>query len=356
MSLNLSLRSALTLCAIAIFSVSGPRSLREAADSAGILVGAAVRPGLFSEQAYSATLAREFNLVEPEDALKWWTVRQHPDFFDFRGGDEVVSFAQAHGMKVRGHCLVWDHENPDWLAQRKLNPTQLSQLLQQHITRVMQHYAGQVFAWDVVNEALDQNGRFKDSVWYNQPGIGFARQGAAYVAQAFGWARTADPKALLFYNDDGAEGLTRKSEAVYAMLKDFKSRGVPIDGVGLEMHISRLDFNPSEVAANIARLAALGLQIHITELDVSLPLQADGSATPGDLLRQAEIYRGIVHACRQSPGCTAIQTWGFTDKYSWIGSHTRGTRGAALPWDRSYTPKAAYQAMTEELSRKKTRP
>jgi endo-1,4-beta-xylanase len=258
-------------------------------------------------------------------------------------------------MKIRGHCLVWDHDNPEWLAQRKLAPAQLSELLQQHITRVMQHYAGQVFAWDVVNEALDQMGRFKDSPWYNQPGIGFSGQGSAYVAQAFRWAHAADPKALLFYNDNGAEGLTPKSDAVYTMVKDFKARGVPIDGVGLQMHVSRSDFNVSDVAANIARLTALELQVHITEFDVSLPLQADGSAGREDLLRQAAIYREIVHACLQSPGCTAIQTWGFSDKYSWISSHTHGARGAALPFDRLYKPKAARDAMIEEMSQKRTR-
>src|SRR5580693_10093910 len=161
--------------------------LRQAADLGHMLVGAAVRPSLFSEAAYSATLAREFNMVEPEDAMKWWTVRRNPGTFDFREGDEVVHFAQTHGMKVRGHCLVWDHNNPEWLAQGHFTPTQLSHLLQDHISAVMKHYAGQVFAWDVVNESLDENGRFKDSVWYNQPGIGLAERGAAYIEQAFRW-------------------------------------------------------------------------------------------------------------------------------------------------------------------------
>ena len=94
----------------------------------------------------------------------------------------------------------------------------------------------------------------------------------------------------------------------------------------------------------------MGLQVHITELDVSLPVDANGTASDGDLLRQAEIYREIVRACLQSPECTAIQTWGFTDRYSWIGSHSHGTRGAALPFDRTYKPKAAYQLMFEEIS------
>jgi len=336
--------------ALALLAISGPQSLRDAADSAGILVGAAVRPYLFSEAAYSATLAHEYNMVQPENAMKWPDLRPNANDFDFRDGDAVVRFAQVHGMKVRGHCLVWHQYNPDWLTQGHFTPAQLSHLLQEHITTVMKHYAGQVFAWDVVNEALDENGRFKDSLWYNQPGIGLAGKDSAYVEQAFRWAHEADPHALLFYNEAEGEGLNRKSDAVYAMVKDFRRRGVPIDGVGLQLHISRFDTDTAAIASNIARLTAVGVQVHITELDVSLPVDPSGAASSEDLRRQAEVYRGVVRACLQSSGCTAIQTWGFTDKHSWIGSHSHGTRGAALPFDHAYKPKPAYDAMLEELA------
>jgi len=331
-------------------------TLRQAADEAHVLVSTAVRPSLFSEAAYSATVGREFNMIEAEDAMKWWTVRREAGSFDFREGDEVVRFAQAHGMKVRGHCLVWDHNNPEWLVQGHFTPAQMSHLLQEHIATVMKHYAGQVFAWDVVNEAMEESGRLKDSPWYNRPGIGLAEKGTAYVEQAFRWAREADPQALLFYNEAEGEGLNRKSDAIYAMVKDFKNRGVPIDGVGLQMHISGFSLDPAAIAANIARLTALGVQVHITELDVSLPVDASGVPGHDDLVRQAEVYRGVVRACRQSPGCTAIQTWGFTDKYSWIGSHSHGTHGAGLLFDRAYKPKPAYDAVLEEISGSTNRP
>ena len=331
-----------------------PVTLRQAGDQAGILVGAAVRPSLFSEAAYSQTLAREFNMLEPEDALKWWVVRRDQRSFDFRQGDAAVGFALAHGMKVRGHCLVWDHSNPEWLAQGHFTPAELSQLLHEHIATVMKHYAGQVFAWDVVNEAMDENGRFKDSPWYNQPGIGFSGKGSAYVEQAFRWAHEADPHALLFYNEAEGEGMNRKSDAIYAMVKDFKQRGVPLDGVGLQMHISQLDFDTAAVRTNIALLTALGLQVHITELDVSLPVDSAGDASMEDLRRQADVYGGVARACVQNPGCTAIQTWGFTDKYSWIGSHSHGARGAALPFDRHYKIKPAYQVIFQALAAKAT--
>ena len=353
MSIQHSVRCALEWLVWAVVVVSTPASLRDAATSSGILVGAAVRPSLLSESAYSATLAREFNLLEPEDALKWLALRPTQGTYDFSDADRLVRFAQAHGMKVRGHCLVWDHNNPDWLTHGRFTPTQLSRLLQEHITTVVRHYSGHVFAWDVVNEALDENGRLRDSPWYNQPGIGLSAQGPAYIEQAFRWAHDADPNALLFYNEAEGEEENRKSDAIYAMVKDFKRRGVPIDGVGLQMHISQLDFDTASVAANIARLTALGLQVHITELDVSLPLDSGGQVRHDDLFRQADLYRGIAGACLTNPGCTAIQTWGFTDKYSWIGSHSHGTRGSALLFDRTYKTKPAYDAMLEELSRKR---
>jgi endo-1,4-beta-xylanase len=327
-----------------------PSTLRAAADRTDLLVGAAVRPSLFSEPAYAETLSREFNMVEPEDAMKWWIIRRNRDAFDFRAGDDVVRFAEAHDMKVRGHCLVWDHDNPAWLAQGNLTSAQQSELLREHIATVVTHYAGKVFAWDVVNEAFNEDGRLKDSPWYNRPGIGLSDKGDAYVEQAFRWAHEADPHALLFYNENGAEGMNPKSDAVYAMLKNFRQRGVPVDGVGLQVHISHLDLDADGFRSNISRLTALGFQVHITELDVSLPLSPDGSADNKDLQRQAELYREVAGTCLANRGCTAIQTWGFTDKYSWIGSYSKGTRGAALIFDRAYKPKPSYAALLAELS------
>lgn len=345
-------RSAFLIGALA--SSANAQTLRAAADRASVLIGAAVRPSQFNEKQYASVLAREFSMVEPEDALKWWVLRRDRRRYDFRQGDEVVRFAQAHQMKVRGHCLVWGRDNPDWLAKGHFTSRQLSRLLHDHISRVMKHYADQVFAWDVVNEALDENGNLHDSIWYNHPGIGFAANGTAYIEEAFRWARKADPHALLFYNEAEGETLNHKSDAIYAMVKDFKERGVPIDGVGLQMHISSdidVESITPTITANIARLSALGVQVHITELDVSLPVNSSGVASPDDLKRQAKAYREIVRACVRTSGCTAIQTWGFTDKYSWIRSHSRGTRGQALLFDRDYEPKPSYWAVLDELSK-----
>ncbi|MEP6913323.1 MAG: endo-1,4-beta-xylanase [bacterium] len=348
------LRSLILMLLLALNAgIAFAQSLRDQADKRGLLVGAAVVPALFDEVPYASTLAREFNMVEPENVMKWGTIRPAHDKFNFEPGDKVVAFAQAHKMKVRGHCLLWSEYNPAWLSKGGFTPQQLSNLLQQHITTVMKHYSGKVFAWDVVNESFLANGKIESSIWYDSPGIGLKGKGTAYIEQAFRWARAADPDALLFYNDYDTEGLNPKSDAVYAMVKDFRKRGVPIDGVGIQAHVN-LDMKEiSSLAANLARLTALGVQVHFTEMDVAVPLAANGVLLDqADLARQADIYRFVAKACLKQPGCTAFQTWGFTDKYSWIPGYTKGAKGRALVFDQEYQPKPAYNALREVLEQR----
>jgi endo-1,4-beta-xylanase len=177
-----------------------------------------------------------------------------------------------------------------------------------------------------------------------------AGSGSSYIERCFRWTHEADPQALLFYNEAEAEAVNPKSDAIYAMVRDFRERGVPIDGVGLQMHIANLHADLASISTNIKRFTALGVQVHITEMDVALPVNADGDARPEDLQKQAELYREIAAACLSHPGCTAIQTWGFTDKYSWIGSHSKHTQGAALLFDRNYGAKPAHAALRNALA------
>ena len=292
------------LAVVLYFLVAPPcadQSLQEQAQAAHVLIGAAVRPARFSEPPYSQTLAREYNLIEAEDAMKWEATRPSRDTFDFSGGDQVVGFAREHLMKVRGHTLVWGIHNPSWLVQGNFTPSELSAILQEHISTVMKHYRGQVFAWDVLNEAIDEQGRLRSSIWYDRPGIGFAGKGTAYVEQIFRWAHAADPNALLFYNDNGGEELNAKSDAVYKMVQDFRNRAVPIDGIGLQMHIG-CGANLESISDNIQRFSNLDLQIHITEMDVALPLDpATGEPASADLIKQGRaIPRGGVCLSRPS--------------------------------------------------------
>ena len=337
--------AALAVLSSAAGAAARAQTLREYADRAGVLVGAAVEPRLLSEPEYAATLAREFNMLTAENAMKWGTIRPSRERFDFGPADRLVAFARKHGMKVRGHTLLWSEYNPGWLTKGEFTPAQMSDLLREHVTKVMKHYRGKVFAWDVVNEVFLADGSVEPSVWYDRPGIGMKGRGTAYVEQAFRWARAADPDALLFYNDYDTEGVNPKSDAVYEMLKDFKRRGVPVDGVGIQAHIVDLDAKDdlATIDANLARLSALGLEIHITEMDVGLP----AGAGEAELRRQADIYRRVASACLRQPRCKAFQTWGFTDKYTWIPDFTKGAKGAPLPFDRLYQKKPAYDALLE---------
>jgi endo-1,4-beta-xylanase len=334
------------VAALACCAVAYGQPLRDLADRRGIKIGAAVNPSRLSEAAYAETLAREFNLAEPENAMKFGPIHPGASSYNFGPADAVVEFAQKHKMTVRGHTLVWHQQNPQWLTGGNLTAGQLSEALQEHIRTVLGRYAGKVYGWDVVNESFNDDGTLRSTVWHDKPGIGVA--GTGYIEQAFRWARAADPKAALFYNDYSAEAMNAKADAIYKMVRDFKARGVPIDGVGMQMHFT-LRAQPMEsIETNIRRLVALGLEVQITELDVRVPVDAAGVASEADLAKQAQIYGDVVALCRKFPKCTAIQAWGFTDKYSWVPRQFPGT-GAALIFDAAYRVKPAYDAIAAAL-------
>jgi len=326
--------------------VISAQPLRDLAAQRNLRIGAAVDPSHFSEAAYTDTLAREFNQVTAENAMKFDATQPAQTTFSFTQADSIVSFARANNMAVRGHTLVWYNQVPRWVTTGNFTAQQLSDILQNHIKTEVGHFEGQVYAWDVVNEAFNGDGTLRSEIWYDTPGIGLT--GTGYIEQAFRWAREADPKALLFYNDFSAEGVNAKADAIYNMVKDFKTRGVPIDGVGLQMHWTTATASISSMRANIQRLTDLGVQVQITELDVRLPVDSSGNATSANLTTQAQIYGNMVALCLEFPACTAVQTWGFTDKYSWVPGTFPGN-GAALEFDATYQPKSAYTAMQTAL-------
>jgi endo-1,4-beta-xylanase len=272
-------------------------------------VGAAVTSGLLeSDPVYAATFARHFDAVTAEWEMKWDPVQREPGVYDFEGGDRIVGFADAHGMQVKGHTLVWHEATPAWVEE--LSPPELRIAFEDHIRTVVGHYRGRVAVWDVVNEAIDDDGRLRDTVFLRGLGPG-------YIAEAFRRAREADPDALLVYNDYGGEGLNVKSDAIYALVKGLKESGVPIGGVGLQMHISATGYPPAaDIAANVARLADLGLVVNFSEMDVQIRNLAGDLASR--LQRQREVYRQVVGTCASDAGCHAVTFWGFTDAHSWV--------------------------------------
>jgi GH35 family endo-1,4-beta-xylanase len=240
-------------------------------------------------------------------------------------------------MQVKGHTLLWHQALPAWVAA--LSPPELRIALEDHIRTVAGHYRGRLRAWDVVNEAIADDGSGLRSTVFSR-GLG-----PDYVAEAFRLARKADPEAELIYNDYGGEGLNRKSDDIYALVKDLKQRGVPIDGVGLQMHLVASSLPAvADIAANIRRLAALGLQVNISEMDVrvrDLP-----AATRLD--RQKLVYHDVVAACVAEPRCEAVTLWGFTDAHSWIDA----AFGADDPllFDEQYRAKPAFYGTVDALT------
>jgi endo-1,4-beta-xylanase len=342
------------LCFVSATRLSGGISpvvpLRELAARRGIRVSTAVNPNHLTEDAYVAILAREFDGLEPENAMKFAPIHPRPDSdpnpFDFAAADQLVAFAKDHNMAVRGHTLVWHRQIPDWVKDGNYGPEQLRGVLQNHIATVLSHFGDSVYAYDVVNEAFENDGSMRGTLWYDQPGIGFSGQGTKYIEQALEWAHDDNPKAKLFYNDYDVETMNKKSDAMYRMADDLVRRKVPLNGVGLQMHVD-LGFDDKaklkSLAQNMERFAKLGLEVDITELDVSL-----SSNDAASLKRQADLYGKIVRTCVKQPACKMVQTWGFTDKYSWIPDFRKGY-GWALPWDANYRKKPAYAAMEKAL-------
>jgi len=345
--------------------LAGQTTLRQAAAVWGIPIGAAASadeygpPDLLLNAKYANLLSTLYDMLEPGNAMKWDVTQPTQTTFNFQPGDELVAFAQANGMRVRGHNLCWHTQFPGWLQPYANNATkaQMATLLENHIDTEVTHFAGNVFAWDVVNEAFSDSTptTLGNSIWYNQPGIGIGSGSGdptdtGYIEQAFRWAHAADSNALLFYNDYNIEGPGSKFNAVLAMVTDFVNRGVPINGVGFEMHLE-LGGYPGTVglAQNMQQLAALGIQVHITEMDVRLPVNSSGLATtPAELLQQAQVYQNILTVCLQQPNCTAFQVWGVSYNDSWIPSAFPGY-GAALPFDFNYQRTPAFNALLTAL-------
>ncbi|HXJ45093.1 MAG TPA: endo-1,4-beta-xylanase, partial [Candidatus Dormibacteraeota bacterium] len=197
---------------------SMPPALRALAKARGITIGSAVPARLLSDPQYTAILASEFSQLEPENEMKFAAIRPRPDSdpqpYNFAPADSLVTFAHDHDMLVRGHTLVWHKQISNWVANGNLSASQLGEVLHNHIRTVVARYASKVYAWDVVNEAFDTDGSLRNTLWYNQPGIG-AGTGTKYIEQAFRWAHEADPSAKLFYNDYDAEEVNAKSDAIY---------------------------------------------------------------------------------------------------------------------------------------------
>ena len=318
-------------------------TLRETADQAGVGIGAAVGPTQLQNDAeYGPALALDFNSLTAENVMKWNALQPTLGVYTFGPADQLVTFAQANGMAVRGHNLIWEQVLIDSTPAYVTDITdeqELRDLMTDHIQTVVGHFAGDVDAWDVVNEPLETGGTaVHDNVFRQLLGPG-------YIAEALQIAHAADPSAKLFINEVGVSKAGPKFDALLALATDLLNQGAPLHGVGIQGHIFFSPPNVVELQANIEALAALGLIVELTEVDV--PVRG-----PGDLASKLEVqrleYEGLVSACMAVPACTRVTTWGFTDKYTWIDSFF-GPGMAPLPLDENYARKPAYFGVRDGL-------
>lgn len=296
---------------------------------------------------YTELLKQEFAGMTPENALKMEALSTRRNEYNFTDADELVAFAQANGMRVHGHTLVWYRAIPWWLQQFQGSKEEWKGILKDYITTVVTHFKGKVASWDVVNEAFTDQGelRTENNVWYQNIG-------EEYIELAFRYAHEADPDALLFYNDYGQEYSTAKAHAIAAKMQELKEADVPIDGVGFQMHIN-LTTNEQFVRYGLRSIADLGMLVHISELDVALNnTEKDADLAFSDELaeQQQEKYRNTVRAYMEvvpEAQRYGITTWGIYDGASWLNSEN----GIDYPllFDRQFQRKPAYTGILEGL-------
>ena len=299
-------------------------TLGAAAAQSGRYFGVALAAGRLSDSTYSGIASREFNSVVAENEMKMDATEPQQNRFSFTNGDRIYNFAVQNGNKsVRGHTLTWHAQQPSWM--QSMSGTTLRNAMINHINGVLAYYKGKIAYWDVVNEA------FADGGSGGRRDSNLQRTGNDWIEVAFRTARAADPATKLCYNDYNIEDWNAaKTQGVYRMVQDFRSRNVPIDCVGFQSHFGSGGM-PSTFPTTLSRFAALGVDVAITELDI-----AQASATA---------YGNVTRACLNVPRCVGITVWGVRDTDSW-----RGTSEACLLFDGSGNKKAAYNAVLDALN------
>jgi len=312
------------------FQREGAR-LRELAAARDFRIGHASSPRYHTRPdgaLYEDIAAAEFNIVTPENAMKWDYVNPYPGDYRWADPDNLVAWAKANDIVVHGHTLVWYAQLPPWVLASDVDTREGH--MREHIDRLLTRYADDVALWDVVNEALDDDGTYRRSVW-------FEAMGENYVDIAFRQARASAPDATLIYNEYDTETTGPKVDGLFALIDRLQANGTPLDGIGFQMHLFS-DFDDFEtLATNMAAVAARDLDVYVTELDVSL---RDDGATEAE---QAAIYEGVLSVCLAEPRCRALQSWGFTDRHSWR------RQWDPLLLDAAYQPKPSYEAVQRRL-------
>jgi endo-1,4-beta-xylanase len=317
-------------------------TLREAAATAGLCVGTAVKASLLdADPLYAPTVLAEFDAITTENEMKWYFIQGQRGVWNFAPADALAAFARENGLRLRGHTLLWATPGriPDWVNAAPDADT-LRAWLHEHVRTVVERYRDDVDVWDVVNEPLVTNGV---TLWDN---VFLQLLGPGYIAEVFRLVHELDPTAELFLNEVLLEYTGPRAEAFRALVVELLEAGVPLHGVGFQSHlISEIVEPPPEGFREVvASFAELGLAVEITEMDVAML----GGDAPASLARQREIYHDHVAACLAVPACRAVTLWGFTDRHTWIdGTIVPGL--VPLPLDVDYARKPAYDGLRDAL-------
>lgn len=325
-------------------------SLQVLAAKHGIKLGNFAIPKLYNEKPYHDILTSQFNLALVDNQPNWHftdaDLRPAPDKFNFSRVDQVVDYAQKNNMEIEMHHYIWGEEKwlPDWLKNGNYNKQQLMDLVHNHIATMGARYKGKVSHWSVVNEAFTRGQHMYGLHDWWADNIG----DQSYIDQAFIWAHEADPNSKLILNDFQNEAKNDVSDAMYEYIKGAKARGVPIDGIGMQMHIDGTHPpTKDEVVANMKRFGDIGVKVYVTELDVNMnDVKADDAAR--DEI-QSGIYFEMMRACIESKVCPSFSLLGITDKETWY-NYMPGTPNARpLMFDKDYKPKPAFYSFRQAL-------
>jgi endo-1,4-beta-xylanase len=298
-------------------------------------------------------ILQQFNSLTPENSMKMAPIHPEENRYYWNDADSIVAFAQRNGLKLRGHTLCWHNQTPAWLfkdsAGNTVTKEVLLQRLKHHITAVVSRYKGKIYAWDVVNEAIsDKPGEYlRSSLWYQICGEEF-------IAKAFEYAHTADPNAILFYNDYNEINATKR-EKIYKLVKSLKDGGMPIGGVGLQGHWAINEPSKEQLDTTLKKIADLGLKIQVTELDISVypkehnarerkPEDADTTFNDEKENKQMEEYKMCFELFRKYRNViSGVTFWNVSDRHSWLDNFpVRGRKDHPLLFDKDLKPKKVF--------------
>ena len=329
-------------------NVSLEPRLRDLGDALGVTIGSITRDNFYDfpeTELYQKTLGEQFGILTTGNAAKFGPLSTGQGTYDFSTLDRHLEFAETYDMQFHGHVFIWHSQTPNWLQNGTWTREQLIEILNDHITQVGTYLKGKVVLWDVVNEPWLGDGSWRSpSIWNDViDAENTASDQRDFIDLAFQKAREIDPDAELILNDFSVATINDKSDAMYAWAQSMVNRGIPLDGVGFQMHLTGA-INYDSFAQNMQRFADLGLNIHVTELDVRVPIPFSTQKA----IDQADVYRQVIRKVLDQPAVKTFTMWGFTDAHSWIPTHFPGTDNALI-FDTEYRPKHAFVALQEEL-------